>query len=335
MTAHGDRKGRLVARSAARLWGNYVLLRPWHERQFLASLNRAEQRPPEDLNPDGNRAIILCSTTDPYQTVSIPEYPGKQKRLNAHRRFLVRRALELILEKSTLNVRILTRSPMAREDFDLFEKFGNRILFGMSLPTLNAGLLKVYEPPAPGAQVRLKTLEEAAKRGIPIYVALAPPHPECDAADLRATLEAIRPFKPLTIFHEPINIRAENVARIQAHAEKLCVRLKTEVFANRSSWRAYAVEQLMTVQKVSVELGMAEHLHLWPDKLLASRGGFMKARHTVFNQTALGHRETRDEKRLRNAEDETAFVEFSKWLAYWHGWISEWPGIATKNSSQL
>ena len=48
-------------------WGDYVLLRPWDERKFLASLELAETTPRRSLKPDGNRAVIYCSTTDPYQ----------------------------------------------------------------------------------------------------------------------------------------------------------------------------------------------------------------------------------------------------------------------------
>ena len=47
-------------------WGDYLLLRAWDEGQFLASLRAAEQTPQRNLKPDGNRAIIYCSTTDAY-----------------------------------------------------------------------------------------------------------------------------------------------------------------------------------------------------------------------------------------------------------------------------
>lgn len=49
-------------------WGNYVLLRPWDEQKFRASLRAADRTPVRELKPDGNRAVIFCSTTDPYQT---------------------------------------------------------------------------------------------------------------------------------------------------------------------------------------------------------------------------------------------------------------------------
>jgi len=129
-------------------WGQYVLPRPWDEDKFRTSLRAAERTPQKNLKPDGNRAVMYCSTTDPYQLISHP-CAIRQRELNAHLRHLVTRSLELIRDHSTLNVRILTRSPLAREDFDLFKTFDHRLLFGMSLPTLRNDLSKVYEPKAP------------------------------------------------------------------------------------------------------------------------------------------------------------------------------------------
>ena len=261
-------------------------------------------------------------------TVPVPGNPQKQKLLIHHARFLVRKALELILQHSSLNVRILTRSPLAREDFDLFKKFGDRLLFGMSIPTLNDRLLKIYEPHAPSARQRIETLEKAAVAGIPLYVAVAPTYPECDEDDLRATLKAIRPLNPLTVFHEPINIRAENVERIAKHAAGLKppVKLRTEVFATPETWRRYAVEQLMAMQKVATELGMEDHLHLWPDKKLRSEGAFMRARRDEFKRATAGRPATARESLGRRTADQAAFQEFLHWLDHWHSRISEWPG---------
>src|SRR5437016_14308121 len=82
-------------------WGDYVLLRPWDEQKFLASLRTAENTPRQHLKPDGNRAVIYCSTTDPYQVIRHPD-SARQRELAEHARFLVRRSLELIRDLSTL-----------------------------------------------------------------------------------------------------------------------------------------------------------------------------------------------------------------------------------------
>jgi len=278
-------------------WGDYVLLRPWDEQKFLASLRAAENTPDSKIKPDGNRAVIFCSTTDPYQVIHHAE-PQRKKVLQEHARWLVRRSLELIRDQSTLNVRILTRSPLARSDFDLFKSFGPRLLFGMSLPTLRNDLAKVYEPKAPAPSQRLAALRAGREFGLNVYVALAPTYPECDETDLRATLRAVAELNPLTIFHEPINIRAENVERINKHAESLGVELKTNVFASREQWQEYALNSLQTVERLAAELGLGERLHLWPDKSLG-------------NAKAL--------KRTPSAE------EHLLWLRKWWERVSEWP----------
>jgi len=307
-------------------WGKYVLFRPWDEKKFMASLRTAEKTPLSKLNADGNRAVIFCSTTDPYQTIVIKDDPQKQNLLNHHARFLVRRALELILEHSTLNVRILTRSPLAIKDFDLYKQFGNRLIFGMSIPTLRQDLLDVYEPQAPGAQARLRTLRAAAEKEIPLFVAVAPTYPDLGDDDIREVLMTIKSLHPLTIFHEPINIRAENVERIAAHAKELGVPVRTDVFANASTWRNYAVDQLRAVQRIARELEIEDHLHLWPDKTLRTEQRFLNARREAWKAANPNPRETTYQRRKRREADGAEYLKFSAWLAHWHQRISEWPG---------
>lgn len=271
-------------------WGDYALLREWNEEAFLKSLKTAENRSLNKLKPEGNRAVMFCSTTDPYQ--ALPGEHGKQ-----HRK-MVRRALELIRDKSTLNVRILTRSPLAKKDFDLFKSFGHRLVFGMSLPTLNDKLAKIFEPHAPGVAVRLKTLKAAKDAGLHVYVAMAPTYPDCDEADIRATLTEIAKLEPVTVYHEPINIRAENVERIRKHAEALGETVDLAPFEDREGWRKYSVDQLRMVERIANEVGLGKQLHLWPDKDLPTKDY------------------------LQSLDDPTGFVH---WLNRWWTRVSEWP----------
>lgn len=129
-------------------------------------------------------------------------------------------------------------------------------------------------------------------------MAIAPTYPECDENDLRATLQAVAALEPVTIFHEPINIRAENVKRINAHAESLGIELNTEVFSAPDRWQDYAVNSLKMVERLAEELGISDRLHLWPDPALG-------------NASAV--------KRTANPQ------EYLRWLNKWWGRISEWP----------
>lgn len=303
-------------------WGEYVLLRGWDEQTFLKSLKRAEDETLAELHermPDGNRAVMLCSSTDPYQTLKTEE-AEKTNRLNSHRRQLVRRALELILEHSTINVRILTRSPLAAQDFDLYKQFGNRLLFGMSLPTLNDGIRELYEPKAPGVQQRLKILQMAKQQGLNVYVAMAPTSPECDEADMRTTLKAIAKLKPVTVFHEPINIRAKNVTRISNSAKKLedAGKLKVAFRAGTfeaENWAAYAIWQLQTVERLASEVGLGNVLKLWPDPALGVRKNWEFA--------------------MRESDQpisDRAFEAHLEWCQKWWDLVSDWPKAKGKSN---
>ena len=46
-------------------WGDYVLLRPWDEEKFLASLRSAENTLRSQLKPDGNRAAPEATPRPP------------------------------------------------------------------------------------------------------------------------------------------------------------------------------------------------------------------------------------------------------------------------------
>lgn len=240
-------------------WGDYVMVRPWDENAFRASLRKAERR--TDLNPDGNRAVMFCTTTDPYQVLP-PPFQGKLETV-------VRRALEIIRDESTLNVRILTRSPLARRDFDVMQSFGNRLMFGMSIPCMDTTLAKVYEPKAPAPLKRLETLRRASELGIPVFVAVAPTYPEMTDNDLYDVMVKVAAVNPLTIFHEPINIRAENVDRIRKHAANLGVSLNVGVWLTKQTWADYNIRQLQKVETIAEILDLKPRLHLWPDAELA------------------------------------------------------------------
>ena len=283
-------------------WGEYAFLRIWDERAFTRSLMAAENTPLADLNPDGNRAVMLSTTTDPYQTLRGGD-PVEAAALNSKARAMVRRMLELIRDRSTLNVRILTRSPLAREDFDLFQTFGNRLLFGMSIPTLDDRLARLYEPKAPSPSRRLDTLRLAASKGIPVYAAVAPTYPEQGEAELAAVLGEIGRLSPVTVFHEPINIRAENVERMRREAEAVGLRFRADAFETKDRWAEYAVGQLRMAEDVARQLGLGDRFHPWPDSSLGSQ----------------------QRRRERGAE-------YSAWLDRCWSRISAWP---SENSERM
>lgn len=280
-------------------WGSYVLVRPWDEKKFMASLRKAEETPVSQLNADGNRAVFLCSTTDPYQTIRNPD-PDIQNMLNDQARSVLRKALTAILDHSTLNVRILTRSPLACKDFDLFKKFGNRLLLGTSLPTLDEQLRQLYEPGVPHPKQRLKLLLEAHKAGIPTYVAVAPVFPEVGYQGMLDVFEAVKAAKPLTIFMEPVNLRLGIAERIGRNAKQLGVEMDMSIYDGGEKWIQYAIQSLKDAERAAKATGQLDRLHLWPD-----------------------HQALSSKKVAKSQPDSDAYLE---WLGGHWNRISEWPG---------
>lgn len=279
-------------------WGEYAFLRTFDEKKFRASVRKAEKVPANELSHDGHRAIMFSTTTDPYQVFFHPD-AKQRKELNQASAAMMTRMLEIIRDESTLNVRILTRSPLVRADFEVLKSLGNRVVLGMSLPTLRADLAKLYEPGAPAPARRLETLQLAQKAGIPVCVMMAPTFPECDRADLKATLEAIKSVNPVTIFHEPINIRADNAQRIAGHAQKLGITANTEVFASKEAWERYALQSFADMEAVAKEVGLYDRLHLWVDGALGTKTFLKKAPNPEAHQA---------------------------WVNYWWNRVSEWAG---------
>ena len=280
-------------------WGSYVLVRPWDERQFLEKLHSAEKTHPGLLNADGNRAVFLCSTTDPYQVIRNPD-PAKARMLNQYARLVLRKSLVAIRDHSTLNVRILTRSPLAREDFDIFKTFGNRLLLGTSLPTLDDKLRKLYEPDVPHPKQRLKLLTDAHAVGIPTFVAVAPVFPEVGYQGLLEVFIAVRAAKPWTIFMEPVNLRLGIAKRIAERAKDLGVEMDMKVYDGGPLWAQYAIQSLRDAERAAKVTGQLDRLHLWPD-----------------------HRSLSAAKVVKAQDDPVAYL---KWLwSYWDR-VSEWPG---------
>ena len=284
-------------------WGRYVLVRPWDERKFLASLSRAETTHPGLLNADGNRAVFLCSTTDPYQTIRNPDQ-AKQKMLNQHARSMLRKALVAIRDHSTLNVRILTRSPLAREDFDIFRTFGNRLLLGTSLPTLDDKLRQLYEPDVPHPKQRLKLLTDAHAAGIPTYVAVAPVFPEVGYHGMLEVFKAVKAAKPWTIFMEPVNLRLGIAQRIEEKARDLGVEMDMTVYGGGPAWVKYAIQSLRDAERAAKTTGQLDRLHLWPDHQALGAARVVKVQ-----------------------EDPEAYL---KWLRSYWSRVSEWPGKAKR-----
>lgn len=181
-------------------WGQYLIPKEGILEALKAQLKRFT---PEKAKRTGwgNGWILMSFLTDCYTPSE-----GKHK--------LTRECLKLLLEAGH-KVRVQTRSALVERDFDLLEKHRDRVLLGTSLPYLDDSLARVLEPRAGSPTRRLKMLQNANKREIPVYVAVAPFMPFHSNAVMNDVLKFILPLEPREVFCEVLNPKGDNITMMQ------------------------------------------------------------------------------------------------------------------------
>ncbi|CAG7649198.1 radical SAM protein [Paenibacillus allorhizosphaerae] len=128
---------------------------------------------------DGRRKlgrVAIGTATDPYQPV--------EKRAN-----LTRQCLE-VLASYGIPVSITTRSPLILKDVDLLQAMKGSSV-NISINTLNAKILRDFEPMTPSPHSRFDTIARLTDRGIETGVFMAPilPYITDNEQDLEAVID--------------------------------------------------------------------------------------------------------------------------------------------------
>jgi DNA repair photolyase len=129
-------------------WGEFVDVKI-NAPQVLA---RQVKRPKEG-------SVLIGTVTDPYQPL--------EKKYQ-----ITRGCLEALLE-SPLSLNMLTRSPLAVRDIDLFKKL-HEIEIGLSITTDLEETKKLFEPDSPSIISRVEALRKIHEAGISTYVFIGP-----------------------------------------------------------------------------------------------------------------------------------------------------------------
>jgi len=144
-----QRIDKLRGRTAGK-WGEYLFVKPGLERLI-------EETP---WRRYAGREVLMSATHDPY----LPEL---------YLQGWPRRILKAGLGAG-VRFRILTRSVLVCQDFDLLAQHRGQVFLMASIPTLDRELVKLTEPRAPPPELRLKTPAEAKGLGIRVGVVAAP-----------------------------------------------------------------------------------------------------------------------------------------------------------------
>ena len=187
----------------------------------------------------------LCTTTDAWAPEAQPYRLG-------------RRCLEAILGEQDWRVRILTKNAAVLRDFDVIQKYRDRVLLGLSttsIPSLEI-ISSVVEPHASPVSRRYDVIEAAHRAGISTYGMFCPilPGALSDVRNLERMFESILRSKPVEIFAEPVNARGpglKNTAQALRNAGLEKEAQAVDAIRRRSVWRKYAVRLVETLLDIA------------------------------------------------------------------------------------
>jgi DNA repair photolyase len=133
------------------------------EREIVVKVNVPELLRGELARPGWKRELVALGTnTDPYQWVES--------------RYRMMPAILEALEAANTPVSVLTKSPLAMRDVEIYERMSKRlpVSVNLSVPTLDEEAWRATEPHTPRPSARLDAVAELRRRGIDSGVLIAP-----------------------------------------------------------------------------------------------------------------------------------------------------------------
>jgi DNA repair photolyase len=133
------------------------------EREIIVKVNVPELLRAELARPSWKRELVALGTnTDPYQWVES--------------RYRMMPEILTALEEAETPVSVLTKSPLAMRDVEIFERMSKRlpVSVNLSVPTLDEDAWRATEPHTPSPAARLDAVDELRRRGIDSGVLIAP-----------------------------------------------------------------------------------------------------------------------------------------------------------------
>lgn len=197
---------------------------------------------------------------------------------DAQKHDLGRRCLEAILAEPGWKVRILTKNAAVAEDFDVVEKYRDRVLVGLSLTATENkdDVISVTEPTASSISERMAALKKAHTMGLRTYGMLCPLLPGIgdDPQQIDDLVNFCKSVGVEEVFAEAVNSRGPGLRQTEeALRASGCVEEAKAVGAIRKevNWSPYVVALVRHLQNA-----MRKHISttklrflLYPSRLKA------------------------------------------------------------------
>ncbi len=161
---------------------------------------RVKRNIPERLArelPGVQGVIGLGTVTDPYQY--------------AERRFRLSQMCLEVLRDRGRRVHVHTKSDLVLRDADMLREMGATVCVTMT--TVDDRISKITEPGAPLPGARLDALRGLLEAGVEAYVLVAPVMSTLEGGE-RDLMEAVAATGVRTVYHDPLNLRNVDPARL-------------------------------------------------------------------------------------------------------------------------
>jgi DNA repair photolyase len=207
--------------------------------------------------------VMLCTTVDAWA----PE---------AQKYDIGRKCLKAILEQSDWTVRILTKNAAIVNDFDLIEKYKDRVLVGITLTGTpsKTDVISAIEPNASPLHERFEAMRQAHRLGLRTYAMLCPMMP--GIADGQSEIdELVRFAKEIEaeeIFAEAVNARGPGLKNTENSLREAGFEMEAEAVGavrKTKNWSPYAADLVEKLQGSIKRYGMQGKLRylLYPKSL--------------------------------------------------------------------
>ena len=189
---------------------------------------------------------------------------------------LGRKCLEAILAEPGWEVRILTKNAAVEKDFDVVEKYRDRVFVGVSLTGTadKADVIKVIEPNASPLPERMKVMQRAHELGLRTYGMLCPLMPGIadDPEQIDELVRFVKDCGAEEVFAEAVNPRGSGLRLTQEALEAAGYSAEAsaiERIRHEVNWSPYSASLVANVQEAMRKHEMIDKLRflLYPSGL--------------------------------------------------------------------
>lgn len=189
---------------------------------------------------------------------------------------LGRKILQVLLENTPAQIRVLTKGAGVEDSFDLMEQYRDRVIVSLStgIPESKAEFAAAIEPNAAPIEKRYRIIQEAHDRGLRTYGMLCPCLPGIGDSKtaLREMIGRVKKAGAKDIWVEPVNPRGRsmhNSADALAKIGKIREAKMMLDVTSSNKWSEYTFNLCQNAIEVATERKILDNLHilLYPSHL--------------------------------------------------------------------